>query len=85
MSWSISLFGTPAKVAEAIVAESDKLSGKSKEEYDDAKGALVSLVLANSDHLISVSASGHGSYDKDGNRISGSCTASVQASFTFVG
>lgn len=36
MSWSIKLVGKPAKVVEALDAESAKLSGQCKAEYDAA-------------------------------------------------
>ncbi len=64
MSWSISFFGKPEKVAEALEAYSEKLSGYSKEEYDKALPNMVSLVrqnFGNDMQMIKIMASGHGS------------------------
>ena len=68
MSWSVSFTGRPEKVAEAIEAESAKLSGQSKVEYDAAKPHLAALVRQNfaregsgyNEPLIEVSAHGSG-------------------------
>ena len=66
MSWSISFIGKPEKVAEALEAHSDKLSGVSKEEYDKALPNMVSLVkqnFGNEGELVKISANGHGYID----------------------
>lgn len=73
MSWSISFIGTPEKVAAALEANSPKLSGQCKVEYDDALPHLVALVKQNfvtpeykakyptvTDPVISLVASGSG-------------------------
>lgn len=68
MSWSVSFFGKPEKVAEALEAYSDKLSGVSKQEYDNALPNMVNLVkqnFGNDQELVKLAASGHG-YAVDG-------------------
>lgn len=66
MSWSISLIGKPNKVVEALNANSAKLDGQSKVEFDDALPHLVALANQNfeSDEqytpLIKLDANGHG-------------------------
>lgn len=47
MSWTVSFLGTPANVAEALTAQSATLTGQSKEEYDVAYPAIVTLVQQN--------------------------------------
>ena len=44
MSWFISYLGTPAKIVEALQAESAKQTGQSKVEFDSALPHLVGLV-----------------------------------------
>lgn len=68
MSWSILFFGKPEKVAEALEAYSEKLSGVSLEEYEKALPNMVNLVkqnFGNEAELVKISASGHG-YFVDG-------------------
>lgn len=67
MSWSVSFIGNPEKVAEALRAESEKLSGQSKVEYDAVAGSLAALVLENfnrgegqQDPIVRLEAAGHG-------------------------
>ncbi len=63
MSWSVTFFGKPEKVAEALEAYSEKLSDYSKEEYDKALPHMVALVKQNfgqEQQLIKFSGSGHG-------------------------
>ena len=47
MSWSISFIGKPENVEKSQEANSEKLSGASKEEYDDAKPHLIAIVNQN--------------------------------------
>jgi len=66
MSWSVSFFGKPEKVVEALEAYSERLSGVSKDEYDDALPNMVNLVkgnFGNEQELVKLSASGHGSIE----------------------
>lgn len=63
MSWSIHFIGEPEKVTTALTAQSDKLSGASKEEYDAALPHLLGLVGQNFGEpspVVSIAASGHG-------------------------
>lgn len=47
MSWSIGFIGNPEKISEALKAHSDKIDGKSKEEYDAALPHIEALVSQN--------------------------------------
>lgn len=70
MSWSISFFGKPDKVVEALEAYSERLSGVSKDEYVQALPNMVNLVkgnFGNDQELVKLSASGHGQFDGNGN------------------
>lgn len=64
MSWSISLIGTPEKVAIALQEQSEKLTGQSKIEYDSVLPSLVGIAKENfgnhATQLLKVEASGHG-------------------------
>lgn len=62
MSWSISLFGKPDKIVEALKAESEKQSGQSKVEFDAALPHMSALVSQNfgDDYPVQLTASGHG-------------------------
>jgi hypothetical protein len=73
MSWSIQFIGKPEKVAEALHANSEKLSGNSKIEYDSALPHLLGLVNENFgfDFPVKLAASGSGS-DKPDRQLSAS-------------
>lgn len=62
MSWSVQFIGKPEKVAEALIAEADKLSGESRNEYGSAVPHLVALVKENfgMNYAVKIAASGHG-------------------------
>ena len=47
MSWSVSYLGTPSKIVEALQAESERVSGQSKMEFDSALPHLIGLVKDN--------------------------------------
>ena len=47
MSWSVNFIGTPANVGTALTAHSATLDGQSKEEYDIAYPAIVTIVEQN--------------------------------------
>ena len=47
MSWSVSYLGTPPKIVEALQAESERVSGQRKVEFDSALPHLVGLVKDN--------------------------------------
>ena len=88
MSWSIHFSGKAVDVNAAIHAESAKLSGKSKLEYDTAKPHLIGLLEMNQSEdatsgkgpdnfLVSVRANGHASWNGD-TRVSSSCYAEIK-------
>ena len=78
MSWSITLIGKPENIVAALKEQSEKLSGMSKTEFDDALPHLVGLVEQNfnttttAGPVINLTASGHG-YDNYRQ-----CTVSIQ-------
>ncbi len=79
MSWSVSFFGKPKKVVEALEAYSGQLSGVSKDEYDKAKPNLVGLVnqnFGNEAAIIKIMASGHGMVT-NGVPTSGNCHVEI--------
>jgi hypothetical protein len=67
MSWSVQFIGKPEKVVEALNAESEKLNGQSKVEYDSALPHLVALVNENfgTGYPVKLAASGHGTVYTD--------------------
>lgn len=86
MSWSIFFIGTPEKVVEALEKESEKMSGYSKIEYDDALPNLIGLVKQNFDKdathkgLIKLNANGHG-YNNGTEDINRVCNVSIEGSY----
>lgn len=52
MSWTVSMIGRPAKVAEALDAHSETMTGQSRTEYDAALPHLKALVLENFSHSV---------------------------------
>lgn len=81
MSWSVGFFGKPEKVAEALEAYSEKLSGVSKDEYDKALPNMVALVkqnFGNDQQMIKLMASGHG-YVVDGVPQNGNCHVEISS------
>jgi hypothetical protein len=86
MSWSFSAIGTPDKIAEALEAESGKLSGESKREFDDAKPHLIGLLRQNlvveghgyaNPALVNFSASGSGS-TRNGVDVQRQCSVKIE-------
>lgn len=81
MSWSVSLIGTPSKVADALVSHSDTLQGQSKVEYDAAYPALVALVsqnFGNQGQLVKLSANGYG-YASGDEQVSRNCAVTIES------
>ena len=70
MSWSIGFIGKTSNVAEALNAESAKLSGASKQEYDASLPHMVGLIQQNVqvgvEPIVKIQASGHGYIGTDG-------------------
>lgn len=64
MSWSLIYIGTPENVSKALKENSEKLTDKSKEEYDLALPHMVGLVEQNYSGtyplILKIEASGHG-------------------------
>lgn len=84
MSWSVSFIGKSENVIKALEAESEKLSGQSKIEYDGALPHLVGLVKENFgmvNQLFKVNASGHG-YASNGEQINRQCTVNVEVFYS---
>lgn len=86
MSWSVSFFGKPEKVAEALEAYSEKLSGYSKEEYDKALPLMTGLVrqnFGNESQLIKFSGNGHGTI-VDGVPKNGNCNVTIESAYGLI-
>lgn len=93
MSWSINMVGTPDKIVAALDAESGKMSGQSKIEFDAALPALKTLVSQNFDNrdeskriVLRLAANGSGQSKQisgpDGSRveeIDRSCRVSLES------
>lgn len=67
MSWSLNVVGTRDNIRAALKAESSRLTGQSKEEFDDALPHLDALLelninTANLQQLYELEASGHASF-----------------------
>jgi len=86
MSWSIAFIGKPQKVAEALEAESAKMSDQSKIEYDTALPHLVGLVKNNfvdeakygsKEPMLKINASGHGNV-QNGEQIQRQVSVSIE-------
>lgn len=84
MSWSIQVIGTPENISKALQEQSEKLEGKSKEEFDEALPHIKALIDMNynkaySLQALEVSANGH-AYEGFSN-----CSVSIKgASHTIV-
>ena len=84
MSWSIGFIGKPENIHAAIERESEKLSGQSKIEFDDAAPHLIALVEQNFNNqegttvsMLRVQASGSG-YAKGEDQVNRSLTVSIE-------
>jgi predicted transcriptional regulator len=63
MSWSVSMIGTPEKVAVALEEHAGTLTGQSKVEYEAAAPQLAALVRQNFAQVpmvVKIEAAGHG-------------------------
>lgn len=69
MSWSIGFIGSPENISKALNENSGKLTGNSKQEYDNALPHIEALVNQNRNKtygvVLQVTASGHGYKDVD--------------------
>ena len=80
MSWSITFIGSPENVSKALHAQSEKMEGQSKKEYDSALPHMVGIVNENfgsDDPIVKITAAGHG-YASDGEQKQRNCTVSVE-------
>ena len=84
MSWSVHFIGHAQNVVRALKAESTRLSGPSKEEYDQALPHLCALVSGNAGPTVDLRANGHATL-KDGVRVYGITSVRLtQSSAQFV-
>ena len=85
MSWSVSAIGKPANVVKYLKDQSEKQSGQSKVEYDDALPHLVGLVeqvFSEGDPpCVKISANGSG-FARDGKQVQRSCSVVVETNYT---
>lgn len=77
MSWSISFVGTPEKISEALIAHSDKVSGQSKQEFEEALPHLKALVESNTQGCFQVIANGHAQFT-DGKKTYGYLNVKIE-------
>ena len=81
MSWSFSAIGTPDNLIKALDATSETMSGDSKDEFDQAKPNLQSLlamnVNKNSPPVLHLNANGHASRS-EGEVYHGSCNVEIK-------
>lgn len=76
MSWSVTFIGKPENISKALKANSEQLSGYSKEEFDAALPHLEALVSQNFNAkeeytpVMKLVASGHGQKDNYGYCVS---------------
>lgn len=87
MSWSVSMMGTPEKVAEALEKYGETLSGQSKVEYDAAAPHLAALVRQNYRKspeypmVVTIAASGHG-MTSGGEDVERCCSLRLEYSYS---
>lgn len=80
MSWSVRFIGKPENVIEALDKFSETQSGQSKQEFDEAKPALQTLVRQQVGQLVDLEASGHATFT-DGVKTYGNCTVRMGAMY----
>lgn len=76
MSWSVNLVGKADNIKEALRQESQRLTGASKEEFDEALPHMLGLLDLNHNpehpQTLELDANGHG-YFRDGAKVSSTC------------
>jgi len=82
MSWSITFVGNPDNINKALQAESERLTGASKQEFDAAMPSLVNLVNQNFNKtgpapVLKLSANGH-AYSTNDEPQYGSCNVTIE-------
>lgn len=84
MSWSIQVVGKPENVTKALEAHAERLTGQSRQEYDEALPALKTLVAGNVGPVaVSVNASGHASFEA-GLKTHSAINAEIKQLYGFV-
>lgn len=82
MSWSFNAAGKPADLVAALRAESERLTGNSKSEFDEALPHLIGLIELNScehpDQRIDLEANGHAVF-ADGKKSSSNCSVNISS------
>jgi hypothetical protein len=81
MSWSKTLIGNPQNIVDALKAESEKLEGQSKVEFDAALPHMVGLLEQNFSvtqiPVVKLTASGHG-YTENGEHKQRQCLVQIE-------
>lgn len=82
MSWSVNYVGNPENITKKLQENSEKLSGKSKEEYDEALPHLIALIGMNynkqyPNFAIKLIASGHAYSDVQGTNSYSNCQVEI--------
>jgi len=81
MSFSITVVGKVAAIKRKLDAESARLTGQSKTEFDAVKPAIEIILDQNvspmSDDALRVDANGHASFDAAGTKTQGSCQVTI--------
>lgn len=79
MSFSVSIIGKPDAIKRRLAAESERLSGQSKTEFDAVKPALETILDQQvGNGVVHLSANGHASVLPDGTKTYGSCSVDVK-------
>jgi hypothetical protein len=85
MSWSIALIGNPDAICKALDAQSEKMSGQSKQEFDEAIPAIKTLVSCNvNGQSVRVTRNGHASFDAAGTKIQGYTAVNIEPNYGLV-
>jgi hypothetical protein len=94
MSWSFSAVGKPEAVKRAIEeSPNNNLTGVSRQEWDEAKPALLALVGANVGKVaVRVSANGHASFETRAHpglpdeqvKVYGQCACTIEPMHGFI-
>lgn len=78
MSFSIIVVGKPDAIKRKLTAESERLTGQSKEEFDAILPALHTVLDQNVNNgVVQVSANGHATFT-GGAKTSGQCSVEVK-------
>lgn len=84
MSFSVSCIGRPEAIKRRLAKESENLSGQSKQEFDDVRPALETVLDQNvGDAVVHLEAHGHADF-VDGVKKFGQCTVNIRKLGTLV-